>query len=182
MQKNPMADSWNLDPTKQTNTDMKANWLNLDNVHLPHYLSSYWGRKRKGRKEVRNSRKDKGEGWADVGNNYWGDLRQGWRADESIKRRKHRRGSKQKAVGLLDWSRVKWQRNRQRSSEWMQNRNYGWERAAGGVGVEGNGGVWQLPDLSLYLAARIRLPVRDRLIDRMRSVQASNADEPPSIF
>lgn len=71
-------------------------------------------------------------------------------------------------------------KDRQRSSEWMQNRNEGWERAAGGV--EGNGGVWQLPDLSLYLAARIRLPVRDRLIDRMRSVQASNADERPSIF
>lgn len=75
---------------------------------------------------------------------------------------------------------MKWQRNRQRRSEWMQNRNDGWERAAGGVG--GQGGVWQRRDLSLYLAARIRLPERDRLIDRMRSVQASNADERPSIF
>lgn len=59
MQKNLMAD-WNLDPTKQTNTDMKANWLNLDNGHLPHYLLSYWGRKIKGRKEVRNNSKDTG--------------------------------------------------------------------------------------------------------------------------
>lgn len=43
-------------------------------------------------------------------------------------------------------------------------------------------GVWQAPDLSLYIAAAIGLPVTDGLIDRMRSVQTSRRDERPSIF
>lgn len=41
-------------------------------------------------------------------------------------------------------------------------------RAGGGAGGVG---VWQPPDLSLYLAAAIGLPVADGLIDRMRSAQ-----------
>lgn len=84
---------------KQTQT-----WKPIDlTVDICHAICRAIGEgKEKGWKEVRNSSQNKGRGWADVGNNYWGDLREGWRAGELMKSRKHRRGSKKQSDCWID--------------------------------------------------------------------------------